>query len=211
MIDTILFDCDGTLIDTEDAIIESFQLTLRDELGLDEPAAALDFILGIPGIAATRRYTDSEEAAHHLLEVWTNNTAAGFRQTSLFPGIADLLDWLKSQGYRTAIVTSRLAHELVDDIPRLSLDRWFDTFVTASDTERHKPDAQPTELALQRLGASPGQSLFIGDSIYDQGSANAAGVLFGLAGWGVRHASHFDQAALIAQTPADVAVFLQQR
>jgi HAD superfamily hydrolase (TIGR01549 family) len=211
VLDVVLFDVDGTLVDTNGIIVQAFHETLLDMRGEDVPMAQLRTILGVAGLETTREYTDSEAEAEQMLARWAGRTDELSDQTDLFGGVVDLLTALTGRGLRLGIVTSRLDWELERDVARFGLDRYFDTMVTASDTVRHKPAADPVEEALRRLAAPPEAAVYVGDSVYDMGTAVAAGVPFGLATWGAHDLSRFTQVDVTLEEPGDLLAYVQRR
>jgi pyrophosphatase PpaX len=99
------------------------------------------------------------------------------------PGILDLLKELKARGYKTGIVTSRLRHTTEMGLQKYDMEQYFDTIVTCDDTDKHKPDPEPVEIALKRLGSKPEEAVMIGDSIFDILCARGAGVKSVLVSW----------------------------
>ena len=152
--DPVLFDLDGTLIDSVALIRESHRHAVRTVLGADLPDEVLVANVGRPLIDQMRAF--SPERAEELLSVyraWNHaNTAAILRA---FPGVDDVLERLRAAGRRLAIVTSK-SHPTVDlafDV--LPIRHYFDAVIAAEDTTRHKPDPEPVRPALERLGAGP--------------------------------------------------------
>lgn len=184
----IVFDVDGTLLNTEDAILQSFQKTLREYEGIEKECSELTFCLGITGTAALKRLgiEDVEEA----LSRWKENLTALRDLIHVFDGMELLLKRLRAAGVHMGIVTSRSRAEYEEDMIRLGLQGYFGTAVCEEDTVCHKPEAEPLECYMRKTGARPEEVLYIGDSIYDMECAGAAKTARGLALWGaggVRH------------------------
>jgi pyrophosphatase PpaX len=104
--------------------------------------------------------------------------------TTLYPGVRDFLDWTRARGHTTGIVTSKGKGMTDRSLRHVGIVDLFDTIVTYEDTERHKPGPEPVQLALQRLGVQPGDTIFLGDSPHDLHAGRAAGVWTAAALWG---------------------------
>ncbi|MCM3273697.1 HAD family hydrolase [Paenibacillus elgii] len=177
----LLFDVDGTLLDTEQAILSSLSDLLRERNIPFEPED-LAFVLGIPSARSLPRFgiQDIEEAANR----WNRLMERHDYQIRVFEGIEPMLRRVKKLGLRTGIVTSKTRTEYIKDFGRFDLHPYFDVVVCADDTARHKPHPEPILTALKRLEAEPKDAMYIGDSIYDMQCAAGAGVASGLALWG---------------------------
>jgi pyrophosphatase PpaX len=100
----------------------------------------------------------------------------------------DVLARLKDEGRRLGIVTAkrRLTVELA--FAQIPIEHLFETVVGGDETERHKPDPEPLQLALERLGASPEEAAYVGDAPFDVMAAKAAGLFSVAVAWGGIHA-----------------------
>jgi len=201
---TILFDIDGTLIDTEKTIIKSWQKTLKDTLDIEPAAEDLFYVLGIPGTKAVERYSNSPEQSQQLLKLWEANDHDMFHYSKLFSGIDQTLQQLKDNQIRLGVVTSRTDQELAIVLNKFDIGKYFDTFITASKTKLHKPNPEPIFKAIDTLTLDPINTLYVGDSIYDFQCARNAGVKFGLASWGAKDNPEFSKVDYFLQEPNDL-------
>jgi pyrophosphatase PpaX len=108
------------------------------------------------------------------------------RLTSLvreFPGIFNALDQIHGAGFKLGLVTSR--HKETADVlfDFFNVRDYFDEIVVCEDTERHKPDPEPIDKALQLLGSEAEKSLYVGDAVYDLLTSHNAGVDYALVMW----------------------------
>lgn len=178
----IIFDIDGTLIDTEQAILYSLRDTLHDILHMDVPVGELRFALGIPGDTVLDRL-----GVHNTVQakkIWYAHMQGYRPAIRLFDGMADTLDCLKKAGYGLGIVTSKTREEYATDFAEpFAISGLFTTVVCAEDAPRPKPAPDPLLKCLDRAGAYAGNTLYIGDAVYDSMCARGAGVDFGLAVW----------------------------
>lgn len=180
----IVFDIDGTLIDTEQPILSSLQkVILRHQnkmVALDE----LRFALGIPGKETLEKLgIDDLEGA---LLLWDEYYQQYLPQIHPFPGVEPVLRALKAKSFTLGIITSKTKREYQNDFCQLGLAHYFDYTICAEDSIKHKPDPEPMIRYLERAKAHSDEVLFVGDSIYDMQCAQGAGVDCALALWGCR-------------------------
>jgi pyrophosphatase PpaX len=187
--ETVLFDLDGTLIDSGAIILASMKHAATTVLGREIPDAELAAAIGGPGLIAQMRALDASRV-DELVEVYSAHNVTLHDGLEACVGIEDVLETLHGEGRRLGIVTAkrqvtvRLAFEVLPQ-----LERYFDVVVGSDDTERHKPDPQPILLALERLGAPPATAAYVGDSPFDIRAAKAAGVAAIGVTWGGIHSA----------------------
>lgn len=182
----VLFDLDGTLVDSGPIILASYKHATRTVLELDVPDAELMALVGGPGLLEQMRQF-SEERADELVSVYRAHNEPLHAGLLAFPGIEAALRLLKEQGRRLGVVTAkrRPTVELAFDSVRIG--DLFDVVVGSDDTDRHKPEPEPILRALELLGASAGDAAYVGDSPYDVAAARAAGVHAVWVSWGGIH------------------------
>jgi pyrophosphatase PpaX len=183
---TVLFDLDGTLIDSGDLILASFQHATRTVLGRTIPDEVLMANVGGHGIQAQMREFD-EKRADELVRVYSDHNMSIYQSVRTFDGIEEQLERLRAEGRTLGIVTvkSRVTVDVTFEV--LPLAAYFDTVVTGDDTERHKPDPAPLLIALDRLGTRAESAAYVGDSPFDIRAAKAAGMAAIAVGWGRIH------------------------
>jgi pyrophosphatase PpaX len=183
----VLFDLDGTLIDSGPIILASMQHAVRMVLGRDVPPDELGMSIGGQGIVAQMQAIDSEHA-DELLAAYKEHNDGLHDTLEAFDELVALLPELKAQGRKLGIVTAK-RHRTVG----LALDRFpalanaFDVVVGFEDTGRNKPEPDPVLLAVEKLDGTPAESVYVGDSPFDIGAAKAAGVYSVAVGWGGIH------------------------
>jgi pyrophosphatase PpaX len=184
-INTVLFDFDGTVMDTNRVIINSWQHTFRTLTGEERPEAEIVATFGEILHDTVARFFPNvpvEEA----VEVYRSYHRANFGpMISVFPGMKELIEELKSRGYTLAIVTSRLPATTAEGLEKYGLAGYFDLVVTCDDCKRFKPDPEPVLIALEKLGKKPEEALMVGDTRNDIQCARRAGVKPVLVGWAV--------------------------
>jgi len=178
----IVFDVDGTLIDTEHAVLHSLQETIRTVTGNTIELRKLTFALGITGEDALEKLNITD--VPFTLALWDRNMKKYSDTVCIFAGIIEVLDNLAQSGYQSGIVTSKTKVEFEHDFNRFGINKYFGTIICADDTAEHKPSPAPL-LKYMRISKTNNQELlYIGDSAYDMKCAKNANIDFALAGWG---------------------------
>jgi len=183
MIDTILLDFDGTLMNTNDLIIESWQHTFSILEGKEGDHDDIIATFGEPLHDSMERMfpeVDTDEAVKIYRDYHRDHFCD---RIEMFPGMAELLKEIRRRDYKTGLVTSRLARTTGLGLKKYGLEKYFDAVVTMEECTRHKPDPQPVELTLAKLHSSAQNSLLLGDTMYDILCAKNAGVISVLVGW----------------------------
>ncbi len=178
----VLFDVDGTLIDTAELIADSLEYACRVHLGRTHPRETYYQLIGKPAIVQMEIL--GGDKAPEMMDTAVAYYEDHHEKEHPFPGALDTLAQLKENGIRLALVTSKTRMELEPTLARVPLQRWVHVIITADLTTRPKPFPDPVYLALQTLQIGAHETLFIGDSPYDLQSGNAAGVSTGAATWG---------------------------
>ena len=180
----VLFDLDGTLIDTIGLIRESMRYATGAVLGSPLPDEVLMRNVGVPLAVQMREF--SEEHAEELLRVYReHNDRVHDVLVREYPGVEPALERIAAAGVPMAIVTSKMRRVAMRGLERFSLDRFFDVIVGADDVEIHKPDPFPLVHTARLMGAEPAACAYVGDSPHDMSAASAAGMLAVGATWGV--------------------------
>jgi pyrophosphatase PpaX len=183
----VLFDLDGTLIDSGAIIVASMRHAATTVLGREIPDEELRAAVGGPGLIAQMRALD-ESRVDELVEAYRAHNEPLHADLEACPGIEDALDLLREEGGRLGIVTAK-RHVTIrlafDVLPHL--EPYFDVVVGADDTERHKPHPDPILAALDRLDAPAGDAAYVGDSPFDVAAAKAAGARAVAVTWGGIH------------------------
>ncbi len=193
----VLFDLDGTLIDTIELILSSARYAFEG-WHRARPTDA-DWVRGIgtPLVDQLRAYADSEQELAALLERYrTHQREHHNRLTRCYEDVPSVVGKLFADGYRLGIVTSKATPIAHQSLAFVGLDRYFRVVVGYEDTVRHKPNPEPVHEALRRLDARAGEAVFIGDSPHDMHAGRAAGVVTIGALWGA-----FDRETLAAAQP----------
>lgn len=211
----ILFDIDGTLINTVDLIVKALDYTYQKHLGIALPREEIRRLIGLP-LKVQMRYLDDRVAGNAPHDLMEADEVAYYKahrdQERVIPEAVQAVQTAYRKGYAVALVTSKSREELHITLPKLAVDAYVDTVVAADDTERHKPAPDPVLKALERLQVAPEQAIYIGDTVFDLSCGRAAGVLVGAVAWG----AHLPEDLRAAQpdyyfeTPADLHNWIEQ-
>lgn len=183
-INCVLFDLDGTLIDTNQLIIDSFQYTLKRHIGIDVPAAEIILTFGRPLADILEEYC-FDKAADMLQTYREYNESRHDTTTKLIPGVKETLSQLKSAGVILGVVTGKRRQLALRGLRLFGLDAYMQVIVTPEDTTEHKPHPAPVLKALELLGEQPDHTVMVGDSTLDLACARAAGTYTAAVGWSV--------------------------
>lgn len=187
-VDAILFDLDGTLIDTVNDIAQSANRMLAE---LERPQRSVRQICsfvgkGIPNLVMrcmTEGAVATEEEIETAIAVFHRHyTEINGRHATVYPGMIDLLKTLRDRKLPLACVTNKAEAFTLPLLERMGLAEFFDTVVSGDTLPVKKPDPSMLQLAVERLGAR--QPLMVGDSANDALAARAAGMPVLLVTWG---------------------------
>lgn len=195
-----IFDLDGTLIDSEEAILKTWQYTLK-QYGYERSLEELRVVLGVTteiGLQRLNAQVDQDYAVN-----WGENYGLFAGDANFFEGTKEMLEVLKEQGCSLGIVSSRNYQEYQDYFTKFDLDHLFTTKVLEEDTLLHKPNAEPLLKYMKLTGASKEECIYIGDMPSDINCANNAGVLSALVTWN-RSGVQCDEAKVVFNSPSQV-------
>lgn len=202
----VLFDLDGTLIDSGPLILASFRHATRTVLGRTIPDEELLAGVGGHGLVEQMRAFDGERV-DELVSVYREHNIREYERVSLFPEIRAVVERLRYDRRAVGIVTvkGRAAVELTFSL--LELDGLFDVVVTGDDTMRQKPEPDPIISALDQLGEATAAAAYVGDAPFDIQAARAAGVRAIAVSWGGIHPRErlaAERPDAIVDSPAEV-------
>ncbi|MBO9617954.1 MAG: HAD family hydrolase [Niabella sp.] len=180
----IIFDLDGTLIDTEATVLNSLKETLKETHNIDYTLEDLNFALGIPGTTALQQL--KIDNIEKVLSVWHLKFKDHFSKVRLFPGIKELLFTIKEKKIKIGVLTSKTRLEYIEDFIPFGIGDKIDISLCIDDYKVPKPSAAGMVLYLKQAGIKADEALYIGDTLYDYQCARDAGVDFGLAVWGCK-------------------------
>ena len=176
----LLFDLDGTLIDSATDLVLSVQHALTQLDDREPPDAdTITMEIGKPleQILHNLGYAGDEARTTRFVDSYRSYYAEHFNDhTRIYPGAEDTLGLLREHGVKLALVTTKHQAQADFTVAATGLARYFDYVHGWREGLKHKPDPEPLQIALQRLGAEPGEALMVGDSEQDILAAQAAGV-----------------------------------
>lgn len=184
MYQLVIFDVDGTLIDTAPAVALCYQQLFFEEFGrhLTSEEFFQDYTLPTNKRLENLAFKDVEEAANRL----HTYLMRAYCNVQPFNDILNVLDFLSNRNITMGIVTARSKNEVENDPCLKSFISRFKHVICADDTIKHKPDADPILELMKRAGAEKNETIYIGDTFSDYMCAKNAGVHFGLALWGAK-------------------------
>jgi pyrophosphatase PpaX len=192
----VLFDLDGTVIDSGAIILASMRHAAKKVLGAEPPDELLMAAVGGPGLEAQMKAL-APDRVDELVSVYRAHNEPLHDELVCCDGIEDVLVRLKEEGRRLGIVTAkrRVTVELAFNV--LPIEHLFETVVGGDETNRHKPDPEPLLLAARRLDADPRRCAYVGDSPFDIRAAQDAQMHAVAVTWGGIH----DREKLEAEAP----------
>ena len=208
----VLFDLDGTLVDSGQDIARSVRHALSQvfsgrDLPPDEDVLVL---IGQPLESVVRElgYPAEQESARRFADVYRAYYAEHYNDsTKVYPGIKELLGHLQGAGVKLGLVTTKHQTQAEFTLAGTGLAGYFDYVHGWLEGRKHKPDPEPVLAALSRLGVQPGATIMVGDSELDMQSAKAAGVDTCAVSYGFRPAWFLKafRPDFLVSRPADIA------
>lgn len=196
----IILDVDGTMLDTLDAELLCLQKVLNKR-GIDVKQSDLEFAFGVPTEKVFEKYGIKD--IERISTEWNNCMARSISDSHIYDGILDVLERLKDSSIVTGVVTSRTEEELERDFRPLDFFKYFRHIICAEDTKKHKPHPDPLLKFLEISGQKRGDCVYIGDTIHDMQSANAANIDFALAKWGAESPESINT-SIILESPKEI-------
>jgi len=196
---TVVFDLDGTLINSLDLIVASYRHTMETHRGRRLPDHLWISGVGTPLAVQMLAFAESPEEAEAMVETYQEHNLANHdRLVRPYAGVREAVVELRDRGIRLAIATSKRSIATGMGLRACGLpESWFEAVVTAEDVEHPKPDAEPVLRALELSGEpEPSRAVYVGDSVHDMKSGRAAGVTTAAVLWGPN-----DRATLASTRP----------
>ncbi|QEK11338.1 pyrophosphatase PpaX [Crassaminicella thermophila] len=181
-IKAILFDLDGTLLDTNELIIQSFQHTYKTHLNKEVPREKIVQSFGeILKVTLDRECPGCSEEA---IKTYRAFQALNFEKLiTVHTGVKEALEILHKKGYKLGVVTSRLNESARKGLKLFDLEHYFESIIGANDTKKHKPDPTPALMALKELDIEVDEAIMVGDSPFDVLCGKNAGIISVAVAW----------------------------
>lgn len=193
-LDTILFDLDGTLIDTNQVIFESFKYTFQTNLPHVELDDALIGTFVGPTLHQTfGNYTNDDSLIEKMIfdyrKFYVDYEMGNFE---IYPNVIEVLKELKNKGYNLCIVTSKFREAAMPSFNFYGLGEYFDAFVGLDDVERPKPDRNPVDVALSHF-PNHKKAIMIGDNQSDILAGKNAGIYGAGVAWSFKGEDYLNE------------------
>jgi pyrophosphatase PpaX len=181
----LLFDLDGTLVDTLDLILTCFRHAFRCHVGTIPPDAELIAGIGTPLVAQLTGFVTDQTTRDAMIASYREHQLEHHdRLIREYEGTRETLRELHARGHPMAVVTSKAEALAQRALTFAGLADFMDIVIGVESTTRHKPHPEPVHVALAALGSTPDNAMFVGDSPHDIAAGNAAGVITVAALWG---------------------------
>ena len=208
-IENFIFDIDGTLIDTIDMYMPAMIDTLAQHghpVAPDKVEQTKHDLFGITGRDALRLAGISEEEIPEMLKDWFDLAYQRADQAKVIEGIPEMLNTLANrEDAKIAIATSKLADEYQEYfVNKYDFAKLFKVAITSADTKKHKPAPDPILAAMNKMGADPATTVYVGDTINDMKAAHAAGAKFAGALYSSANPDSIKDADFPLMKPADL-------
>jgi pyrophosphatase PpaX len=183
VMEAVLFDLDGTLVDSLPLIFRTYRQVFAD-MGIPWNESAVEKMIGLPLKEIGKHFTGRDEPGfEELYQTYYQRDHDIF--TRLFPGTLQMLQNLEKHKIKLGIVTSKGRSGTAKTVAFTGLDQFMNIIVTAHDVLKHKPDPEPLLNAVEFLGVKAARTIFVGDSRFDiltgrNAGARTLGVTWGL-------------------------------
>lgn len=201
MIHSIIFDIDGTLLDTARMNLVPLQKIIEEELSLEVDYESLLHFTAYDG-HTTLEMLNIDKSVYPRWVSYVNQSSI---KAIPYEGIRSLLEQLNTHEIQMGIVSSKKRDQFEIDMVTSGLDRYFNTIVLSEDTDAKKPHPDPIFHAMKSMGINdPESTLYIGDTMNDLIAAHSAGIKFGLALWGTHDFTFKDQCDYVFTCPKEI-------
>jgi pyrophosphatase PpaX len=205
----VLFDLDGTVVDSGGIILASMRHATRSVLGREIPDEQLMAAVGGPGLEAQMREFGGEEHVDELVRVYRAHNEPLHEGLELCFGMDDVLLRLSDEGRRLGLVSAKRRSTVELAFAATEIGHLFEVVVGGDEAPRGKPEPDTLLLALERLGADAADAAYVGDSPYDMTAAKRAGMYaVGVTWGGVHDRGLLEDADVIVETPEELLAAL---
>ncbi|WP_040214891.1 HAD family hydrolase [Clostridium polynesiense] len=197
----VIFDIDGTILNTERMNIIPLMRLIKEEKGIDMTYEELLFSTSHPGRKTLELLNFEDiESSYSKWVSYINSFEEG---AEMYPGMDKVIEELHKKGIICGIVSSKTISQYEIDFIPTGIDKFIKTKVLADDTLNHKPHPEPLLTILKNLSIKAEECIYIGDTLSDFHCSQAAHMAFGLALWGARNTKDIN-ADFIFEKPEDI-------
>ena len=203
----IIYDLDGTLVDTVEMNMKPLQKIIHEETGeLWEYEEVVKRFTHYPGLKVMEMlgFNNPTEVYGRWVKYVNQYGAA-----QAYQGVSELLEQLNGKIIQ-AVVSSKKHDQYQIDIVTKGWVKYFEVVVLAEDTVLHKPNPEPLLLCLEKLGINKEAALYIGDSVVDYECCQKVGIDFGYATWGSVHGDEIENPTYRFDSPEKIAFCLNK-
>jgi HAD superfamily hydrolase (TIGR01509 family) len=179
-IEAVVFDWDGTLVDSKTALVASFQETTTEVLGTPFPTRHGDIerIVQVRGQEAFEEIAAGDRELFERIEtVFHRVYVEQMEAIEPFPGVLETIAALRAAGLRIGVATSKSRARLDLEAARTGIGALLDVSISGDEVKLAKPDPESVAEAIRQLGADPGASLYVGDGPNDIRAGRDAGAI----------------------------------
>jgi pyrophosphatase PpaX len=204
----VLFDLDGTVVDSGGIILASMRHATRTVLGREIPDEALMAAVGGPGLEHQMRAFGPDHV-EELIRAYREHNEPLHDELRVCMGMDDVLVALKEQGRQLGVVSAKRRRTVELAFASVAVGHLFDVVVGGDEHERQKPEPDLLLLALERLGAEPATAAYVGDSPFDMQAAKAAGMhAVGVTWGGIHQSETLTEADEVVEAPEELLAVL---
>lgn len=190
-VNTLLFDFDGTLVDTNNLILTSLEHTLQQFFPNRFSREDLLEFIGPPLHESFKKLAPDQ--LEDMVQTYRkHNHEHHDLLVKEFEGVHETIDLLHSKGFKLGIVTTKIRATVQKGLVLTNLDKFFDVMVALDDVKNAKPDPEPIEKALQQLHAKPEEAIMVGDNHHDILAGKNAGTYTAGVAWSMKGKAYME-------------------
>jgi pyrophosphatase PpaX len=186
MIKTVLFDLDGTIVDTNELILSTYLHVLAGQPGEPWTRERLIPHMGAPLIEQMMMFTGQSDVEAFIRTYREYNLRMHDELVREFPHVKEVMEALRRNGIRMGVVTSKIRRTTEMGLNLCKLREYIDVIVSVDEVLKPKPDPEGILKAMRELGAEPETTVMVGDSSYDIEAAKNAGVRSAGVAWSLK-------------------------
>ncbi|EXX87885.1 pyrophosphatase [Paenibacillus darwinianus] len=183
---TVLFDLDGTILDTNELIIQSFLHALQNYVPAEFGREHIIPSMGMPLVYQMQQFSGLEDVSHIVAAYREVNLRLHDELVRAFPFVPEVLEELHRSGIKLGVVTTKMRLTTERGLQYVGIADFMSSVVTIDDVQHPKPHPEPVQIAMKELGANPAETVMVGDSVVDIQAANEAGTVSVGVAWSLK-------------------------